>query len=146
MMAPWRFPGPGEMTLILPQPSHPLSINEANRMHWAARAKRVKPWRDSAILLARSGAAAYAREVGQVWPVQPINVQVRLQFRSNARRDPHNFVGTTVKAIVDGLVRGGLIPDDTAEWATVLDPVLETQRDQLKPLTAHIEITPRSNP
>lgn len=55
----------------------------------------------------------------------PATVRVSLTFPMNRKRDPHNYVGTVVKAIVDGLVRVGVWPDDTPEWVSVAEPVLK---------------------
>lgn len=119
-------------------PTEPLSINRANTLHWAARDRLLKPWRLIVETYAR-------RMVRRGWKPVPLTIQVTLPFRTNRRRDPHNYTGTVVKAIVDGLVRGGVIPDDTPEWATIMDPVLEVQPKKAhQPLTARVTLTPRS--
>lgn len=66
-----------------------------------------------------------------------------LPFRTAGRRDAHNYTGTVVKAVVDGLVRAGIVPDDTPEWVTVLDSEFSIQRDRAEPLTATVRIRPR---
>jgi len=141
----WKLGGEGELTLTFPAPAEPLSTNAANRLHWAAKRKVTNPWRDLAIMVTRQALSAYARE-REVWPTQAVNIHVTLPFRTRRTRDPHNYTGTVVKALVDGLVRGGLIPDDSPEWATVLEPSLDIQPDKTKPLQAQVHITPRSNP
>ena len=60
--------------------------------------------------------------VRKTWKGVPATVHVTLTFREKRRRDPHNFVGTVVKAIVDGLVRAGVWPDDNPQWVTVIEP------------------------
>jgi hypothetical protein len=143
-MTLWAFGGEGELTLTFPAPRKPLSINKAHTMHWAARRRETDPWRDMCLIVARAACAAYARHHGQVWPIQPVDIRLDLPFRDAQRRDPHNYVGTVVKAAVDGLVRGGIVPDDNAEWATILEPTLSIQRDKTRPLVATVYITPRS--
>jgi hypothetical protein len=54
-----------------------------------------------------------------------------LTFPRNARRDPHNYVGTVVKKLVDTLVGLGVVPDDTADWVTVIEPELRVAPDNL---------------
>lgn len=146
----WKLDGEGGLELTFPCPADPLSINEAHRLHWAPRRKRTDPWREWAYLTAASFLRA------NFWTPTPVTIQVVIPFRTNARRDPHNYVGTVVKAVVDGLGPGttgkkavqgaNLIPDDTPEWATVLEPVLDIQKDKTQPLTARVIIKPRSTP
>jgi hypothetical protein len=130
----------GRLILSFPAPTVPMSINKARGRHWAANRKLTEPWRDMAQVAMRQGLARWwaGREGG------PCSIQVELPFRTAAHRDAHNYVGTNVKAVVDGLVKGGLVPDDTPEWVTVVDPALVIQRDKSEPLTARVIITPRS--
>jgi hypothetical protein len=83
-------------------------------MHWAVKRKRLEPWR--VILLA----TIKAQEIQAI--NEPVNIKVSLSFKKKVRRDPHNYVGTVVKKIVDTIVESGIIPDDTAEYVTVIDP------------------------
>lgn len=108
-------------TFTYKAPNRPLSINEANRMHWAPRRLRLAPWKE----LTRAAYRAAKKEKTGV----PVDVLVILPFERKARRDPHNYTSTTVKAIVDVLVAEGLVPDDTAEWVRVLEPELVVGKD-----------------
>lgn len=105
-----RFPAPGGKV---------LSINESIGTHWAARRRSLEPWRV---------------EMGWAWKRLPrverdaiidvpCRVQVTIPFRDIRRRDPHNYVGTICKALVDQLVEQGAWPDDNAAWVTVDEPV-----------------------
>jgi hypothetical protein len=51
-------------------------------------------------------------------------VCVTIGFHTNRRRDPHNYVGTIVKSIIDGLVMADVWPDDNPEWVVVVEPKL----------------------
>jgi hypothetical protein len=126
------------LVLTFHAPTVPLSINRAHQLHWAARRRLTDPWRDMATVLMRQVIR------GRWVNVRPVTIQVDLPFRTRGRRDPHNYVGTVVKAVVDGLVTGGLIPDDTPEWATILEPTISHQPDKSEQLVATITITPRS--
>lgn len=130
--------------LTFTAPTTPLSVNKGNQTHWAARRRLLEPWKDAAWATARN---ALIRGL-LPWPTnsRAITVQVILPFRSRQRRDAHNYTGTNVKAVVDGLVRAGIVPDDTPEWVTVLDPELVVIRDRSEPLTATIRIRPRETP
>jgi hypothetical protein len=113
------------LTLEFNQPTRPLSINEANRLHWAARKRRLDDW--GMAVLVEWCAIRPLPQVGR-----PVNIQVTLTFPRAGRRDPHNYTGTNVKRIIDTLVRScRLIPDDTAEWVTVLDPIIRIAPDNV---------------
>lgn len=127
-------------TLSFLAPGVPPSINKTKGIHWAASRRLLEPWRDLAYAVAhnavvRRGGRGKFRQV-------PIVVQVALPFRQGARRDPHNYTGTVVKSIVDGLVKGGLVPDDTPEWVTVLDPTIVVCPAPT-PLRCAVTITPK---
>jgi len=49
---------------------------------------------------------------------------VEIPFPQRRIRDPHNYCGTVVKAVIDGLVMGGAWPDDTPEYVGHLEPSL----------------------
>ena len=138
-----KVDGDGRLILSFPAPTVPLSANKARGRHWAANARVTEPWRDMALVAMRQGLAQRWRD-SDVLERGPVSIQVELPFRTANHRDAHNYVGTNVKAVVDGLVRGLLVPDDTPEWVTVVDPALVIQRDKSEPLTARVIITPRS--
>lgn len=95
-----------------PAPTRPWSTNQ--RVHWTHRATNTKAW--------RLAAAIGARRVGPLegrW-----QVQVTIPFDRGGRRDPMNYVGTVVKAAVDGMVDAGLWPDDTPDYVQVVEPRL----------------------
>jgi hypothetical protein len=54
----------------------------------------------------------------------PALVRVHIPFPVDRRRDPHNYCGTVVKAIVDGLVNAGAWDDDTPEFVEHISPIL----------------------
>lgn len=114
-----------------PAPSPPLSTNEERRLHWGSRCRRLDPWKNATIVLAKQ------QQISAQVDSRPSRVQLVIPFRSRGRRDPHNYVGTNVKACVDGLVRAGVWPDDTPRWVEVLEPRLVVGRN------AQIEIEPK---
>lgn len=133
----------GGLELVYGQPAVLLSTNQANTLHWAKRKAATTPWRDVTLMMTRWALAKLARTSG-AWRPQPVTIAMELSFREARRRDPHNYVGTVVKATVDGLVRGGLIPDDAPEWATILEPTITIQKDRTQPLKARVTVRPRS--
>jgi Holliday junction resolvase RusA-like endonuclease len=118
--------------LMFIAPNRPLSINEANKMHWAARKRRLDPWRTLTEFEVR---ARYIKPK----TATPVRVSITLPFSRSGRRDPHNYTSTVGKTIVDALVAAGVVPDDTAEWVEFTDPVLAVDAEQ----RVYIEIEER---
>jgi hypothetical protein len=104
-------------------PAPPLSINEANRMHWAQRDRKLEPWRTAACVLAKQA------KIPEKVAGRHASVRLVLPFRTKHRRDPHNYVGTVVKATVDGLVYAGVWPDDNPKYVEVLEPRIVVGRN-----------------
>lgn len=100
--------------LGFPPPAEVWSENRAG--NWRKNMRLHKEWADYVNW--------YWRTLPQDWSPRPCLIMVTLTFPTQRRRDPHNYVGTVCKAIVDGLVHAGVFPDDTAEWVTVTEPVL----------------------
>lgn len=120
------------MIITFPPPVRPWSTND--RVHWAQRAELTRLWRNAARLYARvQHSERCADKAGR--PV-PSYVEVTVPFTRKGRRDPHNYTGTVVKAIVDGLVDAHLWPDDTPEWVTVKEPKLVAGKEVKVVVTA----------
>jgi crossover junction endodeoxyribonuclease RusA len=116
--------GPAEPVIILElgqAPAKPLSLNEERRLHWRARCGRTDPWRDLTILMARQ--ARLARAVA----ASPATVTVVIPVPDNRRRDPANYYPVT-KAVIDGLVKAGVWPDDDPRYVSVTEPILTRER------------------
>jgi len=109
-----------KVVLSFVPPAEVASTNQAVANHWRWWHGRKVKWRNTAHAHAALWRSRNARAQFHV----PVQVSVDLPFRDNRRRDPHNYVGTVVKAMVDGLVNAGLFPDDSGEWATIDMPTL----------------------
>jgi hypothetical protein len=110
------------VVVSFPVPCKPWSTNASGQMHWAKRYKHIQAWRDAAHVAALNTLRQMPLPVSDT--PSPANVRIDIPFARNARRDPHNYVGTVCKAIVDGLVRAKLWPDDGPEYVTVMEPRL----------------------
>ena len=124
------------LTLEFVAPNRPLSENEKRKMsHWAQWRRRLDPWYEATqwawLQVKPKDRALFAEKV----KVAGVNVTVELPFAKKARRDPHNYVGTNVKSIVDALtikvdkgtgnvIWAGAWPDDTPEFVTVVEPIM----------------------
>lgn len=81
-------------------------LTSNGRYHWASRARRTRKLRTRAALAAR---AARPR----IPPMVRARITVHVHGRTRARTDPANAY-PTIKAVVDGLVDAGVLPDDDA--------------------------------
>lgn len=115
------------MILRFPPPDKPWSVNEIPPTVSAKirRSKQKATWRDAAFYEARKALGPGWRRDG----LPPSTVTVQIPFPTNRRRDPHNYVGTVVKAIIDGMVLAGCWPDDNPDYVTVIEPKLTVGRE-----------------
>lgn len=105
-----RVPGPAQgwadshgakvLTIEIPAPA--AWINTNTRMHRMAKANLTKQWRMAGFVAARN--------LGPLNP--PVRIIAHIWKPRNGRYDPNNLADTS-KAIVDGLVDAGLLPDDS---------------------------------
>lgn len=90
----------GAYTLELSSRLVPLNANE--RLHWAAKSGRTRDWRQLACVTARQA---------RVPSMARARIVVTVSFPDKRRRDVHNLY-PTAKALVDGLIDAGVLPDD----------------------------------
>ncbi|AWY05400.1 RusA-like resolvase [Microbacterium phage Fireman] len=112
-----------EHRLVLNYERPPLSENY--RQNRYERARLVRDLRTAAGWWARSLRIRAERvEVGLIWVVA-----------DGRRRDEDNVV-PTLKALCDGLVDGGIVPDDTPQYMVKRMPVIERRDGE----TPHLEL------
>lgn len=87
-------------------------INSNDRRHRMVVANLTSAWRATAKTECERVAAGLRL-------IPPVHIEARIHKTHSGRWDPNNLNPTT-KAIVDGLVEAGLIPDDS--WREVLGP------------------------
>lgn len=97
----------------------PLSFNKPpitanNRFHWAKKAKITKQIRHEALIRAKAA---------RIKPSEHVHVKLMYRPADNRRRDPSNLMPTQ-KALVDGLVDAGVVPDDTPQYVTEYMPTI----------------------
>lgn len=126
-------------TLWFPPPALPWSTNQDRNLNPYDRANRIKEWKQTVQWVWMMGGKTDA-DVGVAgkWPAEPtpMLVELTIPFTKNRKRDPHNYCGTVLKAIIDGLVIAANLPDDTPEWVGHREPKL------VKGDTVFIEVTP----
>ncbi len=134
--------------MSFPAPTPAQSINATKSMHWGARRRALEPWGEAVTWAWKALPLAERALVQDV----PCDVQITIPFATSARRDPHNYVGTICKVVVDGLkshyaspgkgrpnvlVWRGVWPDDGPEWVRVLEPLCVKGGDVI------VELIPR---
>ena len=117
----------------MPPPGTPWSTNDERKMHHMVRHGFVTKWEAATRMAYRSA----CNRANRSYASDPAIVRVTIPFQKNRRRDPHNYCGTVLKAIIDGLVAGGCWPDDTPEWVDHVQPILS------KGKVVKIELLPR---
>ncbi len=98
----------------------PLSLND--RLNHTVRWVKTKPWRKAAKEL--------AVEAG-IPPCRRITIELFYTPRDDRARDPLNLVAS-LKAVEDGIVDAGVIPDDSSRYHTSVMPQI-TQKGPLRP-------------
>lgn len=88
-----------------------LTANKANKMHWAAVGRARTAWGDAAIQAARI--------IGMP-PLSNVEVKVWVEYPRRPLPDTDGL-SPTVKGILDGLVRGGFLADDTGEYVASVE-------------------------
>ena len=125
-----------EWTVRLPWTKPPLSLND--RSHWRKKAA------DTATVREESADCIY-HVVGRTFRYDGTpsttcdRVKATLTYypRDKRRRDATNLVAT-YKAVIDGMVDAGVIPDDTPEYLVEVMPVIAAPDGDPR-LVLHIE-------
>ena len=134
----------GTLLLRFRQPLAPASINQLAGRGWRARHTALAPWRDAVAVHMREFVLGHLDVLLDVVEVEydwPLTIKATLQFATNRRRDPHNFVGTTLKAMIDGLVVANFVPDDDPRYIVVEEPALEVSRNEKYATLAIVGVT-----
>lgn len=98
--------------VALPYLSPPLSANQ--RMHWSVRGRVTREVRSTAAWIARHTKLPAADR---------LTITLHYRPSTKRRRDAHNLY-PLVKALVDGLVDAGIVPDDNTEHVSTPEPVI----------------------
>jgi hypothetical protein len=126
------------LTFSFEPPDKVFSINE--KPHWSIAASMKSSWRSAGAVYGRK--ARIDAKLPRPSFTDGVRVQVFLPFRTERRRDAHNYTGTVVKALIDGMRDAGLFPDDTPEYVTVMDPILDVGG----PYLVTVEVTRTADP
>lgn len=84
-------------------------ITANDKPHWAVRAKLTKQIRQWGYLLGREGEGVARLELTHA------RVEMEFAYPDRRRRDRSNLA-PTVKALMDGLIDAGLLPDDADRY------------------------------
>jgi crossover junction endodeoxyribonuclease RusA len=95
----------------------PLNAND--RGNWQSRAEAVKTWRNAGYVATRTA---------RLPRLDRVRVALHAVPPTARRRDPSNLMPTQ-KAVLDGMVAAGLVPDDSEKYVQELVPVLHAPTD-----------------
>lgn len=104
-----------EWRVDLPWTTPPLTLNPRQHGHYMVRARKVRE--------VRAVSRALVRAAG-VPPLRRVALELHYRPRDRRRRDAVNLVAT-LKALEDGAVDAGVVPDDTAEFSEPTMPLLD---------------------
>lgn len=88
----------------------PPTLNELNNMHFRVRAKQKEYWES---MMQRSCLEQMIK------PIKKVSITLEFYFPDKRRRDPDNY-GFAAKFIADGLVKAGILTDDSFDEVTEL--------------------------
>lgn len=111
-----------------PVPDKPWSTNQDRNMSPRLRHARIKSWKEAAYL----GWVSYCAANNHPTALNPALIRVVIPFGQQRRRDPHNYCGSVVKAVIDGMVRAGAWGDDTPNFVEHLSPALRVTKDDVR--------------
>ena len=120
--------------IVVTVPGIPPSPNQQRREHWARRAAEARGWRQAALYAALD---ARNRHADVPFPLHSAAIRVVIVSPTTVRRDPDNAIAS-VKPIIDGLVRAGILADDS--FAVVRDLSVAVERG--REAAVRIEVTP----
>lgn len=92
-----------QWTVTIPAPAPWLNANQNHKRRPDAT---IRAWREAGLV--------HAKRV-KLPKLQQVHLLTTLRFPDRRRRDPHNYY-PTLKALVDGLVDYGLVPDDSHQY------------------------------
>ncbi len=101
-------------------PGKPWSTNKDRTFNRYERYELILAWHTAASLAWTS--YCNRKKIGR--GLESSLIRIEIPFNVKRRRDPHNYCGTVVKAIIDGFVRAGAWEDDTPEYVEHLPPLL----------------------
>lgn len=100
--------------MVIELPFIPKSLNDLFSMNRFARAKYTKETKE---------AVAWTVKTLKDKPIDfPVVVDITIHSKSKHKKDCDNYTG---KAIIDGLVMGGVLPDDNTDYISSITVSIE---------------------
>lgn len=95
--------------IVIVVPGIPPSPNRTRREHWGQRSTEARQWKEDAVY-----AALDARNRNPLvgFPLHSAALRVVIVSPTAVRRDPDNAVAS-VKPLIDGIVKAGVLHDDS---------------------------------
>lgn len=90
------------MSTITVELSPHVVVTANQRQHWSAKARKTRALRLQ---------AGWAWRASELPPYERVAVRIDISYPDGRKRDVHNLM-PTAKALIDGLVEAGFLPDD----------------------------------
>lgn len=123
-------------------PADPLNLNDSDGHAYLAVKRRQdkRLWIEAAQV---ATCAAFPGKGPRGRAMPPCEVHISIPVPGQRRRDPHNWT-PTAKAIIDGVTRAGVWPDDNAAWVTLPEPTLRpVEPSKLRREKVYVRLVPR---
>lgn len=123
-------------------PCAPLNLNDPDGSPAAMRSRRErkKLWIEAAYY---ATCAAFPGKGPNGRAMPACDVHISIPVPGERRRDPHNWV-LTGKAIVDGVTKAGVWPDDNATWVSLPEPTLRpVEPSRVRHEKVYVRLVPR---
>lgn len=98
------------------QPAEVLGANSTRGWRWQRYHLWAKRWKQAGVRMGDAIRKKYRT------PFPACTVHMVFEMSRGVRRDPHNYMSTVCKHILDGLVVSGVWPDDNPKYITMTEP------------------------
>lgn len=103
----------------------PPSLNQWSRMHWSKAAKIKKQWEND-IFYSTRVVKQVDEKVCKKMPYKQAKIKITYYFKTKHRHDKDNY---TPKFILDGLVKAGIILDDSDKIIGQTEIIFDYDKD-----------------
>lgn len=131
-----------DVVIEFEMPCEPLNLNDPDGSTHAMRLRRERKalWIEAAYM---ATCAAFPAKGPKGRAMPPCDVYVSIPVPGKRNRDPANW-NLTSKAVIDGITRAGVWPDDNATWVKTHEPALRpVEPSTIRREKVYVRLVPR---